>query len=138
MQDVLSLPLFAQCYLGCAVTRDISTACLPLWEPPALPKGREKGMPVALWIFSNSEGEQWKISLGLGVLSCLCHSCAAVGSKKREKASLWGCASCELHPVTQNTGPEGLGRCGAQLLMQGCLLRKAALDVEGTISTFIF
>lgn len=75
MQDELSLPPFSQCYLGSAVPRDISTACLPLCllGAPALAALPGKmlwaeGVPVAHshWISAPLGGPALENSTGAG------------------------------------------------------------------------
>lgn len=101
-----------------------------LWINPAgfLPSGRAK----------------MENFTGLGILSFLCPSVLHVllWDQRRGKRLLRGAVPPVSSALSQKTfvctRPGGMGSCGAELLMQGCLVRKSALDLQGTISTFIF
>ena len=122
VRDVLPLPPFSQCYLGFAITRDISMPCLPLLlleTPPALPgpslqDALEEGAGCALLLPAPSPlaGPPMDSFTGLpagGAGGAELPACATrvldvllLGSKKSETTSQRGFAFRESYPVVQS------------------------------------
>lgn len=150
---MLPLPPACRCYLGFALTRDISMTCFPLLllaTPPALPGlslqdafGEGAGCGSLLPAPSPSAGPPTDGFPGLPAVgrsgaACLCRSRAQRGERRLLSGALLPRVLPCCTKLTCASGQEGTGRCGAELLIRGCLIRKTALDLEGTISTFIF
>lgn len=66
-------------------------------------------------------------------------SCSLDKGSEKPSRWVWSLGSfVPLHTLCAFIRPEGNGVCGSELLIQGCLIRKMTLDLEGTIFTFVF
>lgn len=150
---MLSLPPFSRCYwaLQSPGTSAWLVCLCACWEPPALPALPDgmlwkKGMAVdhSPGISSLGRATSGKFLWGWGrrAASATRELRVLLWDQRRGKRLPCGAVppvgSALSHKTFVCTRPEGMGRCGAELLMQGCLMRKAALDLEGTIYTSIF